>query len=164
MKKILAALAVAMVGGIAAYFSPEAAWNVFLGFAILNAAIVISWAITSLFPAGHGVTAKLSGFGASMSLGYFAWGLGEGLAMWALASVVPAALAPKLYEKLFRTDNAARALLTVVAAKCGVRLRWDTSGNLSGVGVGEDKTVGVWTRPDGAPADAVGDDQGETKP
>lgn len=158
MKKILAALAVAMVGGIAAYLSPEVAWNICLGFAILIAAIIVSWALTSLFTAKHGFVSKVAGFVASMLMGYYAWGVGEGLAMWGLASLVPAALAPKLYEKLFRTDNAARAVLTVVAAKCGVRLRWDTHGNLSGVGVGDDKTVGVWTRPDGAPADALPDD------
>lgn len=150
MKKILSALAVALAAGIGAYFSPVVAWNVCLGFAILIAAIVISWAVTSLFKASHTAVAQFSGFSASMLLGYSAWGVGESLLMWMLASLLPAALAPKLYEKLFRTDNAARVLLTVAAAKCGVRLKWNAEGEIEGVGVDEQKTefIGAPTIPD----------------
>ena len=140
MKKVLAALFTALALGVSAYFSPEAAWNVMLGLGNILAAIVISWAATSLFPLWHEATAKVSALIASLALAYAAWGWGEPLLFWLMPALIPAALSPLLYERLFRTDNAARALLSVVASKCGVQLRWK-GGELDAVKVGTDETI-----------------------
>lgn len=143
MKKLFGAIFTALALGVGAYFSPELAWNVVLGIAIVLAAIVISWAATSLFKSWHGLTAMISAFIASMLLGYKAWGWGDSLLYWGMASLIPMALAPKLYERLFRTDNATRAVLAVIAAKCGVRVRWNAEGDLSDIKVGTDDTIFV---------------------